>query len=162
VAVVANSAHPGVTVEREAALAAARRLGLTVTWYPMKAAGELDGVLAAIAQPGTDALLAIPDNLINRLARPIAEFATARRLPTMSGWSEFVEAGNLMSYGPNYAGFFRQLGTLADRLLRGASPADTAVELPREIELVISTRTARSIGLELPPGLLLRADRRIA
>ncbi len=161
VALLANSVHPGVKVERDASQAAADRLGLTVAWYPLKAAADLDATLAAIAAKGTDALLAIPDNLINRLARPIADFATARRLPTLSGWSEFVEPGNLMSYGPNYAGFFRQLGTLTDRVLRGASPADVAVELPREIELVINTRTARAIGLELPSGLLLRADRRV-
>ena len=161
VALLANSAHPGVKIEHDANLAAAARLGLSVSWYPIKAATELDTALAAIAQQGTDALLAIPDNLINRLARPIADFTHARRMPTMSGWSEFVESGNLMSYGPNYAGFYRQMGAMADRLLRGARAADTAVELPREIELVVSTRAARAIGLDLPPGLLLRADRRI-
>ncbi len=161
VALLANSAHPGVKIEHDANLAAASRLGLSVSWYPIKAASELDGAVAAIAQQGTDALLAIPDALINRLANPIAEFATPRRLPTMSGWSEFVESGNLMSYGPNYAGFFRQMGAMADRLLRGAQAADTAVELPREIELVVNTRVARAIGLALPPSLLLRADRRL-
>lgn len=162
VALLANSAHPGVKIEHEANLAAAARLGLGVSWHPIKAAAELDGALAAIAQQGTDALLAIPDNLVNRLAKPIAEFTSARRLPTMSGWSEFVEAGNLLSYGPNFAGFFRQMGAMADRLLRGARAADIAVELPREIELVVNTRVARAIGLELPPSLLLRADRRLS
>lgn len=161
VALLANSRHPGVKVEREATQAAASRLGMTVSWYPLMAATDLEPALAAIAQQGTDALLAIPDNLINQLARPVANFAAARKLPTMSGWSEFVEAGNLMSYGPNYEGFYRQLATLGDRILRGASPADTAVELPRDIELVVNTRHARTIGLTLPDGLLLRADRRI-
>ncbi|MEN9631570.1 MAG: hypothetical protein RJA10_4798 [Pseudomonadota bacterium] len=162
VALLANSAHPGVKVEHEANLAAAPRLGLNVSWHPIKSAAELDGALAAIAQQGTDALLAIPDNLINRLAQPIAEFAAARKLPTMSGWSEFVDGGNLLSYGPNYAAFFRQMGAMANRLLRGARAADTAVELPREIELVVNTRVARAFGLELPASLLLRADRRLA
>lgn len=161
VALLANSAHPGVKIEHDATLAAATRLGLNVSWYPIKAAAELDTALAAMAQHGTDALLAFPDNLVNRLAKPLAEFATSRRLPTMSGWSEFVEAGNLLSYGPNYAGFYRQMGAMADRLLRGARAADTAVEQPREIELVVHTRVARAIGLELPPSLLLRADRRL-
>jgi len=161
VALLANSRHPGVKVEREATQAAASRLGVSLSWHPLTAATDLEPALAAIAQQGADALLAIPDNLINQLARPVAEFAAARKLPTMSGWSEFVEAGNLMSYGPNYEGFFRQLATLGDRILRGASPAQTAVELPRDIELVINTRYAAAIGLALPQGLLLRADRRI-
>lgn len=162
VALLANSAHPGVKIEREACVTAAKRLDLQLSWHPLRAATDLDGALADVVRHGTDALLAFPDNLINRLARPIADFALARRLPTMSGWSEFVDAGNLLSYGPNYAGFFRQLGSVADRVLRGARAADTPVELPRDLELVVNTRAARAIGFDLPTGLLLRADRRIS
>jgi putative ABC transport system substrate-binding protein len=162
VAVVANEAHPGVAVEREATHAGAKRLGATIAWYPLRKAEDLEPALAAIARDGADALLAIPDNLINQKARQIAEFATPRRLPTISGWSEFVEAGNLMSYGPNPRAYFRQMAGIADRLLRGQRAADVAVEQPREIELVVNTSTARAMSLELPPTLLLRVDRRIA
>jgi putative ABC transport system substrate-binding protein len=161
VAVVANEVHPGVALEREAAHAAARHLGLTVAWYPLKASSDLDAAFAAIARNGADALLAIPDNLINREARPIADFAAAHRLPSISGWSEFVEAGNLMSYGPNPGGYYRQMAFITDRILRGAQPADLAVEQPRDIEFVVNVKVARAIGLALPPGLLLRADRQI-
>jgi putative ABC transport system substrate-binding protein len=161
VAVVANELHPGVALEREATHAAARRLGLTVVWYPLKAANDLAAAFEAIARDGAEALLAIPDNLVNREARPIADFALARRLPSISGWSEFVEAGNLMSYGPNPGGYYRQMAFITDRILRGALAADMAVEQPRDIEFVVSVKAARAIGLTLPPGLLLRADRQI-
>jgi putative ABC transport system substrate-binding protein len=161
VAVVANELHPGVALEREATHAAARRLGLTLVWYPLKAANDLAAAFEAIARDGADALLAIPDNLVNREARPIADFALARRLPSISGWSEFVEAGNLMSYGPNPGGYYRQMAFITDRILRGAPAADMAVEQPRDIEFVVSVKAARAIGLTLPPGLLLRADRQI-
>jgi putative ABC transport system substrate-binding protein len=162
VAVLANAVHPGVALEREATHAAARRLGLTVAWYPLQAPTDLNAALVAIARDGADALLAIPDNLINREARPIADFATAHRLPSISGWSEFAEAGNLMSYGPNPGGYYRQMALITDRILRGARPADLAVEQPRELEFVVNAKAARAIGLALPPGLLLRANRQIA
>lgn len=161
VAVIANAIHPGVETERDATQAAARSLGVAMTWYPLKSAADLEAAFVAIARDGTDALLAIPDNLINRQARPIAEFATARRLPSISGWSEFVEAGNLLSYGPSVGAYYRQMAAMADRLLRGARAADLAVEQPREVEFVVNTKVARAIGLDLPAALLLRADRQI-
>ena len=79
----------------------------------------------------------------------------------ISGWAEFVEAGNLMSYGPDLRGYFRQMAGIADRLLRGARPAELAIEQPRDVEFVVNTRTARTIGMVLPPALQLRVDRRI-
>jgi putative tryptophan/tyrosine transport system substrate-binding protein len=160
-AVVANEMHPGVAIEREATYSAAKRLGLTPTWHGLKAPGDMEPTLAAMARGGADMLLAIPDNLINNQAKLVAAFATARRLPSMSGWSEFVEAGNLLSYGPNPRGYYRQMAVMADRLLRGARASDVAVEQARDLEFVVNTRTARLIGLNLPPELLLRADQRI-
>ena len=160
-AVVANEIHPGVGVEREATHAAARRLGATIAWHPLKRSDDLNGAFAAISRDGADGLIAIPDNLINQQAGRIAEFAAAQRLPTISGWAEFVEAGNLMSYGPDLRGYFRQMAGIADRLLRGARPAELAIEQPRDVEFVVNSRTARTIGMVLPPALQLRVDRRI-
>lgn len=161
-AVVANEIHPGVGVEREATHAAARRLGATIAWHPLKRSDDLNGAFAAISRDGADGLIAIPDNLINQQAGRIAEFAAAQRLPTISGWAEFVEAGNLMSYGPDLRGYFRQMAGIADRLLRGARPAELAIEQPRDVEFVVNTRTARTIGMALPPALQLRVDRRVS
>ncbi len=162
VAVLANETHPGVGTDRDATHAAARRLGASIDWYPLKQAADVAPALAAIGRAGADGLLAIPDTLVNQHASTIAAFATARRLPTISGWSEFVEAGNLMSYGPEPRGYFRQMAGMTDRLLRGARASELAVEQPRDIEFVVNSGTARSMGLELPPALLLRVDRRIS
>ncbi|WP_326541468.1 ABC transporter substrate-binding protein [Pseudorhodoferax sp.] len=161
VAVIANEIHPGVAIERDAIHASAVRLGLKISWYGLKAPGDLDAALAAVAREGADGIVAVPDNLVNRLAQPIAQFAQGRRLPTISGWDEFAEAGNTMSYGPSRHGYFRQMAFLADRLLRGARAAELAVEQPRELEFVLNLRSARAIQLELPAQLLLRADRQI-
>jgi len=161
VAVIANDKHPGFNTERRAALAAAQRLGLTLNWYPLRAPTDLDSALAAMARDGADGLLAIPDNLIFSQARSLAEFVTARRWPSISGSSEFVEAGNLMSYGPSPRGYYRQMAAIADRLLRGARAADVAVEQAWALEFVINLRAARAMGLELPAELQIRADRRV-
>ena len=161
VAVLANETHPGVAVERDAIHAAAPRLGVKIQWHALKSPNDLDAALAAVKRDGADGILAVPDNLINRLAQPIAQFALERRLPAISGWDEFAEAGNTMSYGPSRDGYFRQMGWITDRLLRGARPADIAVEQPRELEFVVNLRAARAMRLELPSDLLLRADRQL-
>ncbi len=161
VAVLANESHPGVGVERDASFAAARQMGLTLAWHPLKSSADFDPAFAAITREGADALLAIPDNLINRQAKLIADFALAQRLPSMSGWSEFAEAGNLLSYGPNARSYYRQMAGFADRLLRGARAAELPVEQAREIELVVNVKLARALKLELPPELLIRANRQL-
>ena len=89
----------------------------------------------------------------------IAEFAGAHRLPSMFGWSEYVEAGGFMSYGANQRETYVRLATYADRLLRGAKPADLPIEQPTKFEFVINTKTAKALGLTIPPSVLLRADR---
>ena len=92
-------------------------------------------------------------------AKAVAEFAIARRIPTISGWAEFAEAGNLLSYGPSYRGWFRHLSIYADKLLRGAKAADLPVEQPTEFEFVVNLGTAKALGLKLPQSILLRANR---
>lgn len=158
-AALANQGHPGVGVEFEATLAAARRLGVSVKWYSVYTAGDFDATLADIAREGAQALVAIPDALINNQAKAIAEFAASRRIPTMSGWSEFVEAGNLLSYGPSLRGWYRHMSIYADKLLRGAKPSDLPVEQPTVFEFVVNLKAARAMGLKVPQSILLRADR---
>ena len=160
-AVIANEMHPGVAIERQATYAAAKRLGLELSWHPLKAQSDLEGALAAIARSGAEGLLAIPDNLIYSQSRPLAEFAAAQRLPSISGSSEFADAGNLMSYGPSTRGYYHQMAGMVDRVLRGARPGDLAIEQARDIEFVLNAKAARAIKLDLPPELQLRADRRI-
>lgn len=159
VAVIANMAHPGVQIELRESQRAAQRLGLTLQWVLVYDVGDFDVAFDAIAREGAQALVAIPDALINRQAKSIADFSTKRRIPAISGWAEFAEAGNLMSYGPNLRGFYRHMAVYADKLLRGARPADLPVEQPTEFAFVINLKTAKTLALTIPQSVLLRTDR---
>ncbi len=158
VAAIANQTHPGVQLEFHANQAAAHRLGLTLKWFPVNAIGDIDAAFDAIARDGAQALVAIPDNMIYRKAKDIAEFAVKRRIPTISGSAAFAEAGNLMSYGPNLRGSYHQISVYVDKLLRGARPADLPVEQPTKLEFVVNLKAAKTIGLNIPQTVLLRAD----
>lgn len=161
VAAIANQSHPGVQTELRASQAAAQRLGLTLQWFPVYSEGDFVPTFDAIARDGADAIVAIPDNLINHQAKPIAQFAARRRLPSISGWGEFAEAGNLMSYGPNLDAYYRHVAGYVDKLLKGAHPADLPVEQPTVFELVVNLKAAKALGLRIPQSVLLRADRTI-
>ena len=92
--------------------------------------------------------------------REIAEVAAKNRLPTMFAESQLIETGGLMSYGPNYADLYRRAAvTYVDKILKGAKPGDLPVEQPKKFELVINLKTAKQIGLTIPPNVLTRADR---
>jgi putative ABC transport system substrate-binding protein len=87
------------------------------------------------------------------------DFAAKNRLPAIYHTSEFVEAGGLMSYAPNYMDLWRRAATYVDKILKGAKPADLAVEQPKKFELIINLKAAKQIGLTIPPKVLARADR---
>ena len=157
-AALANNRHPGVAVEIDATMRAAKQLGLAMKYFPLQQAQDLDAALAAIAAETFDALVAFPDTMVNQLARRLAEFNTRRRLPSISGWAEYAQAGNLMSYGPSYREFHRHSADYVDRLLRGAVAAELPVERPTRFELVLNRKAAQEIGLALPQSLVVRAD----
>ena len=90
--------------------------------------------------------------------RRIADFATRTRLPAVFNKPLFAEAGGLMAYGARYADFFRHAATYVDKILKGAKPSDLPVEEPARFELVINLKTAKTLGVTIPPSLLLRAD----
>ncbi len=161
VAAIANQSHPGVQTEYKATMAAAQQLGLTVKWFPVYSVADFDTAFSAIANEGADGLLAIPDNLINRQAKAIADFGARRRLPAISGWAEFAEAGNLLSYGPNQRAYFRHVALYVDKLLKGARAADLPVEQPTVFEMVVNLAAARALAIELPRSVMLRADRTV-
>ena len=97
--------------------------------------------------------------MINRYPKQIADLAIKRRLPLMCEGSQFVEAGDLMSYSADEAESFRRAATYVDKILKGAKPADLPIEQPTKFELVINLKTAKQIGLTIPASVLLRADR---
>ncbi len=159
IAILANPAHPGEQIELRHSQAAAQQLGLTVRYLRVTSQEEVQAAFATIAAEKVDALVAFPDALVMSQARNIAEFCATQRIGAVSGWSEFAEAGNLMTYGPSLRATWKQAAGFVDKLLRGARPEDLPVEQPSRYELVINGRTARHLGLAIPASLQVRADR---
>ena len=156
-AVMANSAAPGAMIEMREVVTKARSLGLEATAIEV---GQADEVFSAIEslKGRADALYVATDPLIFSNRVRISAMAQAQRLPTIYGGREYVEAGALMSYGPNWAELFRHAAEQVDKILRGTKPADIPVEQPTKFDLIVNLNTAKTIGLELPPSLLARAD----
>ena len=154
---MANVGNPASVSDMGEAQATARTLGLDVTTSEIWRAEDIAPAFEAL-KDRVDALYLCPDPLMNTNRTRINIFAVGARLPTMYGHREFVEAGGLMSYGPNLPNQFRRAADFVDRILRGAKPAEIPVEQPTKFELVINVRTAKTLGLEIPPSLLARAD----
>ena len=159
-AVLTNPLHPGEDQELRETQVAALRLGLMLQQFPVRTVGEVNTALEAMTRDHVDGVIALSNLLIMRQRSAIAEFAAKYRTATISGWEDFAVDGNLMSYGPNLKHAWRQIAaTYVDKILKGARPADLAVQQPTEFQLVINQRTARALGLKIPSSLLLRADR---
>jgi putative tryptophan/tyrosine transport system substrate-binding protein len=159
VAILANPAHPGEQLELRASRAAADRLGLVVQYLPVTSARDFDLAFPAVLRERAEAIVAFPDALVMSQAQVIAEFSRRHRLPAVSGWSEFADAGNLLTYGPNLRTTWKQAAGVVDRILRGARPADLPVEQPSSFELVINLRAAEALGVGIPAAVALRAER---
>jgi putative ABC transport system substrate-binding protein len=159
VAILANPGHAGEQLELRETQAAARALNVAHQYLPVRAADDFNEAFRVVAKERAEALIAFPDALTMAHRKEIAEFSIKNRIPSMSGWSEFVEAGGLMSYGPNLFESFRRVATYVDKILKGAKPAELPVEQPTKFEFIINLKTAKQIGLTIPPNVLARADR---
>ena len=160
VAVLANPAHPGEQRELRETQNTAQSLGATLQYLQVKASTDFDSAFEAVSKQHANALLVFPDAVTMAHRVRIAEFSAKSRLPSMFGWKEYVEAGGLMSYGPNLQDLFRQrIPMYVDKILKGTKPADLPVEQPTKFELVINLKTAKQIGVTIPPNLLVRADK---
>jgi putative ABC transport system substrate-binding protein len=156
-AVMANLGYPSAALEVEELHAAARTLGLEVLTFGVRHADEITSVFDSLKGRAA-ALYVPPDPLVNSNRIRINTLALGERLPTMFAIREYVDAGGLMSYGPNIPDLFRRAAGYADKILRGAKPADLPVEQPTKFDLVINLITAKTLGLIVPPMLLARAD----
>ena len=136
----------------------AARIGFTLSSASLESDADLEPALASIAADRPQALWVHSIAVAWRHRREIAAFAAEQQLPTISSASEFVRDGMLLSYAPDVATMFRRAGYYVDRLLRGAKAAELPVEQPTKFELVINLKTAKAIGLDIPPTLLARAD----
>ncbi len=158
VAVLWNAANPANASAWEETQAAARALGLLLHSQEVRGPQDLEGAFALTAKVRPEALLVLPDSLINMYRQQIAEFVTQRHLPSVFSTREWVVAGGLMSYGPSIPDLYRRAATYVDKILKGTKPADLPVEQPMKFELVLNLKTAQALGLTIPPIVLFRAD----
>ena len=137
---------------------AAGSLGVQLKIVEAGASTELEGAFSIIARERMGAVLVLPDGMFYLNRTRIAELALRNRLPSMSGFSEMAKAGGLMGYSSSAVANYRRAATYVDKILKGAKPADLPIEQPTKFELVINLKTAKALGLTIPPSLLLRAD----
>jgi putative ABC transport system substrate-binding protein len=156
-AIMANVGNPATVLDMAEAQAAARALGLGVTTSEIWRAEDISAAFDAL-KGRVDALYVCVDPLVNTHRIRVNTLALAARLPTMHGLREYVEAGGLMSYGPNLPDLLRRAADYVDKILRGAKPSDIPVEQPTKFDLIINLTTAKALGLEISPLLLARAD----
>ena len=158
-AMIWNSSNPGMKLRAKETLAAAASMGVTVQDRGVSDLDGLDKVFAMLSKDRPDALLTMVDPFTRSHRKRIVDFAAENRLPAIyEDWS-FVEAGGLISYGPSVTELYRRSAIYVDKILKGAKPADLPVEQPKTFELVINLKTAKQIGLTIPPNVLARADK---
>jgi putative ABC transport system substrate-binding protein len=156
VAVIFNPLH--LDDELTFARRGAESLGINLTSHPIYNVTDLDAALREAAASGADSLFVIASRLINVLATKIAQYGREQRLSVIAPWREFVASGCLLSYGPNRGFEAARIAVYVEKVFKGAKPADLPIEQPTKFELVINPKTAKALGLTIPPSLLLRAD----
>ena len=138
--------------------AAGKRLGLELHLASAATAEDFDGAFASMARENIGGVFVVPAPITLMQRARLAELALKHRLPTMFGTKENVEAGGLMSYGADRTDLIRRAAVYIDKILKGAKPADLPVEQASKYQLVINLKTAKALGLEIPPSVLARAD----
>ena len=158
VAVLVNPANVSQPILIKGIQFAAQSMSLTILTIEARAATDIERAFATISQEKAGAIIVVRDGIFLEQRRQIAELAAKNRLLTISDNREYVDAGGLMSYGPNLSDQFGRAAGYVDNILKGAKPGDLPVEQPTKLELVINLTTAKALGLTIPQSLLLRAD----
>jgi putative ABC transport system substrate-binding protein len=159
IAVLVNPDNPATLPQMQSAEAAARRLGIELRpVLEVLTRGDLERAFGAAVRARARGVLRMIDPLVSMLRKDTASLAAKHRLPIIYPSRQDVEAGGLVAYGTNLPEQYRQAATFVDKLLRGAKPADLPVEQPTKFELVINLKTAKALGLTIPPSVLVRAD----
>jgi ABC-type uncharacterized transport system substrate-binding protein len=158
VAVLGNAANPANARPWREVQDAARAVGVTLQSQDVRGPMEFERVFAAMARERPDALLVQADALTVQYGQQIVDFVTQKRIPSMFDRIELTVAGGLMSYGPNQVDLWRRGAVLVDKILKGARPADLPIEQPTKFEFIINLKTAKALGVTIPPSLLARAD----
>jgi len=159
IAVLWNPDNPAKALELRELEVHARRVGIECARFPARSAGEIEAAVSALDPSKAAALVVLAETLTNANRERIARLALAARMPALFNYTPHVEAGGLAAYSPDYDLQAIRLGELAGRILAGASPAMLPVEQPSRFLLTVNLATAGALGLELPPAVLLRADK---
>jgi putative ABC transport system substrate-binding protein len=139
--------------------AAAKALGLKLQSLPVRSLDDFEGAFARAKKERAQVLITTTGSRINTQQRRVLDFAAKNRLPAIYHYSEFVEAGGLMSYGPDNTDIWRRAADFVDKILKGAKPRDLPIEQPKKFEFTINLKAAKQIGLTIPPNVLARADK---
>jgi putative ABC transport system substrate-binding protein len=158
VAVLWNAANPYSALVFKETQAAGQSLGIQVQSLEVRGPDDFDSAFEAARREQPDGLITVEDPLTFNYRKLIADFATGHRLPALHGLREFVTAGGLMSYGANLADLYRRAAGYVDKIFKGAKPADLPVQQPTKFDLAINLKTAKALGLDVPPTILVRAD----
>jgi putative ABC transport system substrate-binding protein len=158
VGVFIDPKHPNHPTVLKQVQVTAQAIGASVSTIELRSVSDIDAALRLVQQDHPDALIVPPDPTFSIIYQQIAEFAISNRLPTMFGQRRGVEAGGLMSYEPNLTDMYKRAAALADKIFKGAKPADLPVEFPTRFQFIINLKTAKALGLAVPPALLTSAD----
>ena len=158
VAVLHNPAFAGARADLAATEGAAHSLGLTLRVVNASHVTEIEAAIAGLDRRSVDGLITLADPVFTAHRARIIELTLAAGLPTIFHWREFVQAGGLLSYGPDNAALYRRAAHYVDKILKGAKPAELPIEQPTRFTLAVNLTTAKKLGLTIPPALLARAD----
>jgi putative ABC transport system substrate-binding protein len=158
VAVLAYLLDPPEPMYQNDLEAAAAALGMTLSWHRLREPAQLDEAFAAMVTEGAEALAVLPHPFMVAHAKRIIGFAMQSKLPAVFPFREHVQAGGLLAYDVDRVGIYRRIGAYADRIFKGAKPADLPVEQPTKFYLLVNLRTAKALGIAIPQAMLLRAD----
>jgi len=158
VAILSNPTNRYIPLALESARQGAQVLGVSLTVYAVHDTATLDAAFQTLTKDRPDAVMVPADTFLVRQRSRIAQFAIENKLPSVYTFREHVEAGGLLAYTPNYHDLFRRAANYVDRILKGTKPGELPIEQPTKFNLLINLKTARTLGLILPPKLLARAD----
>ncbi len=158
VAVLWNADDFGMTLRYRAAEVEARRQDMLIVPLGVRAPDDFDAAFAEMIKKPPDAILMVTDVLTVLNRKRVIDFAAEHRLPAIYEYAYLTRDGGLMSYGPDVAAIFDRAAGLADRILKGANPADLPLELPTRFDLAVNLKTAKTLGLTIPESILVRAD----
>jgi putative ABC transport system substrate-binding protein len=158
VAIIANPEHHGVNLERANSEETGQRLGIEIRYYPTPSLAQLGAALAAIKDDPVQAISIFSDGFAVQNRKVIFDYAADQRIPVIAAWSVFARSGAICSYGPLQSEQYRRLAGYVDRIAKGAKPSELPIQQPSKFETVVNLRTAKALGLSIPPALLASAD----